>query len=142
MHWKEIELFGQLVDSSARGSKEETTWTAKEIFSISWGYDPLKWIFMDPYLYKEITNKQSSGEAHDNPLQYSWLENHNAQRIWWAEVREVTQSWTWLKQLSMHACRDQRQLFVTESLQLLNEEWVRKIKSYYLKCHISNNCFW
>ena len=39
--WKEIELFGQLVDSSARGSKEGTTWTTKEIFSISWDYDPL-----------------------------------------------------------------------------------------------------
>ena len=35
---------------------------------------------------------RSPGEVHGNPLQYSWLENHNGQRIWRATVHEVAES--------------------------------------------------
>ena len=44
------------------------------------------------------------GEGNGNPLQYSCLENPMDRGAWWAAVHGVSQSWTWLKQLSMHAC--------------------------------------
>ena len=40
------------------------------------------------------------GESHGNPLQYSCLENSMDRGAWWATVHRVTQSQTWLKQLS------------------------------------------
>jgi len=45
-----------------------------------------------------------SGEGNGNPLQYSFLENPVDRGAWWAAVHRVTQSWTKLKRLSMHAC--------------------------------------
>ena len=44
------------------------------------------------------------GEGNGNPLQYFCLENPVDRGAWWAAVHRVTQSWTRLKQLSMHAC--------------------------------------
>ena len=44
------------------------------------------------------------GEGNGNPLQYSCLENSVDRGAWWAAVHGVTQSQTWLKRLSMHAC--------------------------------------
>ena len=41
--------------------------------------------------------------GHDNPLQYSCLENPMDRGAWWATVHGVTKSQTWLKWLSMHA---------------------------------------
>ena len=46
---------------------------------------------------------RSPGGGHGNPLQYSCLENPMGRGAWWATVHRVTQSWTRLKQLSMHA---------------------------------------
>ena len=46
---------------------------------------------------------RSSGGGNDNPLQYSWLENPMDRGAWQATVHEVAESWTPLKQLSMHA---------------------------------------
>ena len=46
----------------------------------------------------------SSGEGNGNPLQYSCLENPADGGAWWAAVHGVAQSWTRLRQLSMHAC--------------------------------------
>ena len=47
------------------------------------------------------------GEGNGNPLQCSCLENPRDSRAWWAAVRGITQSQTWLKWLSssssMHA---------------------------------------
>ena len=48
---------------------------------------------------------RSTEGRHDNPLQYSCLENPMDRRAWWATVHKVTNSWTGLKQLStVHAC--------------------------------------
>ena len=44
------------------------------------------------------------GEGNGNLLQYSCLENPVDRGAWWAAVHRVTQNWTRLKQLSMHAC--------------------------------------
>ena len=41
-----------------------------------------------------------TGEGNGNPLQCSCLENPRDRGAWWAAVYGVTQSWTWLKQLS------------------------------------------
>ena len=44
----------------------------------------------------------SPGGGHDNPLQYSCLENSMDRGAWQATVHRVAKSQTWLKQLSMH----------------------------------------
>ena len=44
------------------------------------------------------------GEGNGNPLQFSCLENPVDRGAWRAAVHGVAQSWTRLKQLSMHAC--------------------------------------
>ena len=43
------------------------------------------------------------GGGHDDPPQYSCLENPMDRGARWAIVHEVTKSWTQLKQLSTHA---------------------------------------
>ena len=48
---------------------------------------------------------RSSGGGHSNPLQYSCLENPMDRGAWQAAVHVITQSWTLLKWLSMHACK-------------------------------------
>ena len=45
-----------------------------------------------------------NGEGNGNPLQYSCLENSMDRGAWWAAVHRVSQSRTWLKQLSI-ACK-------------------------------------
>ena len=42
------------------------------------------------------------GGGHGNPLQYSCLGNPMDRAAWWATVRGVTKSWTWLKWLGIH----------------------------------------
>ena len=44
------------------------------------------------------------GGGHGNFLQYSCLENPMDRGAWWAAVHKVTQSWTQLKQISIHIC--------------------------------------
>jgi len=43
---------------------------------------------------------RSPGERHDNPLQYSCLENSMDRGAWWATVHRVEKSQTGLKGLS------------------------------------------
>ena len=42
---------------------------------------------------------RSHGGGHDNPLQYSCLENPMNRGAWWAIAHRVAQSWTQLEQL-------------------------------------------
>jgi len=60
------------------------------------------------------------GEGNSNPLQCSCLENPKDGGVWWAGV---TQSWTWLKQLSSSSS------FGSE-LQLYYSEWVNLYPLY------------
>ena len=46
------------------------------------------------------------GGGHGNPLQYSCLEKPMDRGAWWATVRRVTKSQTWLKRLSMQASKE------------------------------------
>ena len=52
-------------------------------------------------IYDQVTGSQ--GEGNGNPLLYSCLEAPVDRGPWWTAVHRVAQSWTWLKQLSMHA---------------------------------------
>ena len=45
---------------------------------------------------------RAPGGGHGRPLQRSCLENPMDRGVCWATVHGVTQSWTWLKQLSTH----------------------------------------
>ena len=47
---------------------------------------------------------RSPGGGHGNPFHYSCLENPMDRGASKATVHRVTQSWTLLKQFSMHAC--------------------------------------
>ena len=49
---------------------------------------------------------RSPGEGHGNPLQYSYLENPMDRGAWQATVDGITESWTQLKQLNIHAGKD------------------------------------
>ena len=47
---------------------------------------------------------RSPGGGHDNPLQYSCLENPMHRGVWQDTVHRVTKSWTRLMQLSTQSC--------------------------------------
>ena len=49
---------------------------------------------------------RSPGGGHDNPLQYSCLENPMDRGVWSATLHRVAKSWTRLKRLSMHTHTD------------------------------------
>ena len=46
---------------------------------------------------------RSLAGGHDNPLQYSYLENSMDRGVWWTTVHWATKSQTQLKLLRMHA---------------------------------------
>ena len=52
--------------------------------------------------------RRSPGGVNGNPLQYSCLEKPMDRGTWWVTVHMVSNSWTWLKRLSMHACKERR----------------------------------
>ena len=56
---------------------------------------------------------RSPGGGHGNPLQYSCLENPMDRGALRATVHRVTKSQTWLKQLSMHACKSHQREFMS-----------------------------
>ena len=80
-----------------------------------------------PLLNHGFLEYNSPGEGHDNPLQYSSLENPMDKGAWQATAHSVTKSQTQLKRLgthALHACIDvrvgpQRRLS-TEELMLSN----------------------
>ena len=43
---------------------------------------------------------RSCGRGHDNPLQFSCLENPTDRGTWWATIHSVTKSWTLLRDLA------------------------------------------
>ena len=61
------------------------------------------WLFL-------LVRGRSSGGGHDNPLQYSCVENPMDRGAWQATLHRVAKSWTGLKQLSMHAALATRKL--------------------------------
>ena len=49
-----------------------------------------------------------NGEGNGDTSQYSCQKNLVDRGAWWAAVHRFSQSWKWLKQLSMHACNRER----------------------------------
>ena len=47
-------------------------------------------------------SRRSPGEGHDNPLQYSCLENPMDRGAWWATVHGITKNQTRLNRLGTH----------------------------------------
>ena len=58
---------------------------------------------------------RSPGGGYGSPLQYSYLENPMDRGAWRATVHRVTESWTVLKWLSIHACTLKEETVVTEN---------------------------
>ena len=52
-----------------------------------------------------LGSRWSPGGRNGYPLQYSCLDNPMDGGVWRAIVYRFAKSWTWLKQLSMHACK-------------------------------------
>ena len=66
--------------------------------------DTTEQLIWSDLIWSEYWPNTILGEGICNPLQYSCLENPLDRGTWWAAVHSVTQSWTWLKRLSIHAC--------------------------------------
>ena len=63
-------------------------------------------------------SRRSPGEGHGNPLQYCCLENLMDKGVWQATVHSITQSWIWLKRVSVHSpSKDKRSLSLQPPLQ-------------------------
>ena len=60
----------------------------------------------DPWVGNIPWRGLSPGGGHGNPLQYSCLGNPMDRGAYWATVHRIAKSWTWLKQLSKHGCRE------------------------------------
>ena len=60
---------------------------------------------------------RSPGGGHDNPFQYSCLENPMDRGAWRATVQMITQSWTQLKQLIIAQNRGTKILHATRHVQ-------------------------
>ena len=59
---------------------------------------------MDTHTHTYMALLVKTREGIGNPLQNSCLEDPVDRGVWWAAVHRIIQSWTRLKQLSMHAC--------------------------------------
>ena len=65
------------------------------------------------------------GDGNGNPLQCPCLENPRDGGAWWAAVYGVTQSWTWLMQLSSSSSRQTRYpLWVIPARRSLSFDWL------------------
>ena len=79
------------------------------------------------------------GGGHGIPFQYSCLENPMDRGAWWATVHRVTRSWTWLKQLSTHARRNETRSYVEmwKDLQsTIHSKVTQKEKDKYIFTHV------
>ena len=68
---------------------------------------------------KWLSRRASIGEGNGSPLQYSCLENPRDRGAWWAAVCGVTQSQTWLKQLSSSSSSPRAIYFTHGSVYIL-----------------------
>ena len=65
---------------------------------------------------------RSSEGGHDNPLQYSCLENPMDRGAWLAAVHRVAKSWTQPKRLNVHECSVGRPHPILETCQEQKKE--------------------
>ena len=91
-----------------------------------WGLDTTEWIHFHFSL-------SCIGEGNGNPLQCSCLENPRDGGAWWAAVYGVSQSRTWLKQLSSSSSSSKNYIEISLMVQwftirlLMEGIWVRSL---------------
>ena len=83
---------------------------------------------------------RSPGGRHGNPLQYSYLENPMDRGAWLPTVHRVAQSWTRLKQLSIHTCACCYQGVIASRLSKLNQlecsTYIQVFFFFFLVCFV------
>ena len=72
--------------------------------------------------------ERSPGGEHGSLLQYFCLENPMDRGAWQATVHRIAKSWTWLKQLSMHACN----VYIKFTILTILSVWFSTIKYIYI----------
>ena len=91
-----------------------------------------------------------TGEGNGNPLQCSCLGNPRDGGAWWAAVYGVTQSWTWMKQLSSILCLQINKIkqirFFKTNLRSLAKGFISKELSWWgstiYDCQFWPHLFW
>ena len=73
--------------------------------------------------------ERSPGGGHSNPLQYSFLENSMDRGAWWATVREVSKSQTWL---SDWACTTSMYMNISVCFILTMTLWSSEVNYYFI----------
>ena len=73
---------------------------------------------------------RSLGGQHGNPLHYSCLDHPMDRGAWQVTVHRVTQSWTWPKWLSTHACKQTKHTMEEEVGQMLEKAFPGKGESW------------
>ena len=92
--------------------------------------------------------RRSPGEGHDNPLQYSCLENPMDRGAWRPTVHGVTKCWTWLKRLRIHAKEKKREKWVFYSFPFFRTKEIKKtvsslnIPSFFTLTAHNSECLW
>ena len=76
-------------------------------------------------MYKLLTRKSSkeNGEGNGNPLQYSCLENSMDGGAWWATVRGVAKSRTWLSDFTFFSFKENTDLLLANANTYLPESF-------------------
>ena len=69
-----------------------------------------------------------TGEGNGNPLQCSCLENPRDGGAWWAAVYGISQSRTWLKQLSSSNSSSSRPCLLYDQWPYVQSDWMNFIK--------------
>ena len=109
-------VYGSSCDSNiSRKQSNENLWSQRNIHALVsiWRVSQVALVVKNPpanvgdIIREEnaslIPGSGRSPGVRNNPLQYSLLENPMHRGAWRATVHRVAKSWTWLKQLSMHA---------------------------------------
>ena len=87
------------------------------------------------------TSLSRIGEGNGNPLQCSCLENPRDGGVWWAAVFGVTQSRTWLKQLSSSSSSSSIYVCIPPARWILNHWNTRKAPRHVARCPLRLACF-
>ena len=82
--------------------------------------------------------ERSSGGGHENPLQYSCLENRMDRGVWWVTVHRVTKSQTHWSDLTCRHSNEKYFVLVLMSLTYLSLIWpvISQRKSLFSQLHI------
>ena len=93
-----------VLQSIGSQSQTQLTWIELTEHDTNRIKERIIWLFINRYIWQNSRPQGHNREGNGSPLQYSCLENPVDRGAWWAAVHRVTQTWTRLKQLSMHAC--------------------------------------